>query len=142
MEGYVEYDNVKNLGLKPNEMNSLTKLSLSKIVSNHKQQLEEEKKRNHNLVLKLEQALSEKEAIKLKYDNFKKKAKDDAFFKDPLQQASQSVQPEQKTNAQFSSLANARANRRGNNQQPTNPMNKLQSDIEKAKEILQTTPNA
>ena len=38
----MEYDNVKNLGLKPNEMNSLTKLSLSKIVSNHKQQLEEE----------------------------------------------------------------------------------------------------
>ncbi len=94
MEGYVEYDNVKNLGLKPNEMNSLTKLSLSKIVSNHKQQLEEEKKRNQNLVLKLELALNEKEALKLKYDNLKKKAKDDAFFKDPLQQSSQSMQPQ------------------------------------------------
>jgi hypothetical protein len=55
---------------------------------------EEEKKRNHNLVLKLELALSEKEAIKLKYDNLKKKAKDDAFFKDPLQQTSQNLQPQ------------------------------------------------
>jgi hypothetical protein len=45
-------------------------------------------------VLKLELALSEKEAIKLKYDNLKKKAKDDAFFKDPLQQTSQNVQPQ------------------------------------------------
>ena len=86
MEGYVEYDNVKNLGLKPNEMNSLTKLSLSKIVSNHKQQLEEEKKRNHNLVLKLEAALSEKDQIKLKYDNLKKKTKDEAYFKDTFVQ--------------------------------------------------------
>jgi hypothetical protein len=63
--------------------------------------LEEEKKRNHNLVLKLESALSEKEAIKLKYDNLKKKAKDDAYFKDPLQQSSQSLQPQIEQKAQF-----------------------------------------
>jgi hypothetical protein len=63
--------------------------------------LEEEKKRNHNLVLKLESALSEKEAIKLKYDNLKKKAKDDAYFKDPLQQSSQSLQPQTEQKAQF-----------------------------------------
>jgi hypothetical protein len=47
----VEYQDVKNLGLTPNEQNSLTKLSLSKIVKNVKQQLEEEKKRNHNVRL-------------------------------------------------------------------------------------------
>jgi hypothetical protein len=35
--------------LNPLEQNSLTKLSLSKIVSNIKTQLEEEKKKNHNV---------------------------------------------------------------------------------------------
>ena len=45
----MEYKDVQSLNLTPGEQNSLTKLSLSKIVSNLKQQLEEEKKKNHNV---------------------------------------------------------------------------------------------
>ena len=47
----MEYKDVQSLNLTPGEQNSLTKLSLSKIVSNLKQQLEEEKKKNHNVRL-------------------------------------------------------------------------------------------
>jgi|LauGreDrversion4_2_1035121.scaffolds.fasta_scaffold2094580_1 hypothetical protein len=35
------------------------------------------------LVLKLEQAIKDKEAFKLKFDNLKKKTVDEAFSKDP-----------------------------------------------------------
>jgi hypothetical protein len=37
------------------------------------------------LVLKLETALKEKESIKLKFDNLRKKNADDAIAKDPMQ---------------------------------------------------------
>lgn len=49
MEGFVDNRELKGLNLTPNEQNSLTKLSLSKIVTNMKSQLEEEKKKNHNV---------------------------------------------------------------------------------------------
>ena len=42
----MEYQDVKNLNLTINEQNSLTKLSLSKIVSNLKQKLKEEETKN------------------------------------------------------------------------------------------------
>ena len=80
----MEYDDIKNLGLTPIEQNTITKLSLSKILKNVKKDLEEEKKRSHNLTMKLEQSLSDKEQYKLKYDNLKKKVKDDMIVKDPL----------------------------------------------------------
>ena len=45
---------MKHLNLTPNEQNSLTKLSLSKIVSNLKNKLREEETKNQNFSLKLE----------------------------------------------------------------------------------------
>ena len=45
----MDYQDVKNLHLTPNEQNSLTKLSLSKIVSNLKQKLREEETKNQNV---------------------------------------------------------------------------------------------
>ena len=53
----MEYDNIKNLGLTPIEQNTITKLSLAKILKNVKKELEEEKKRSQNLTIKLEQSL-------------------------------------------------------------------------------------
>jgi len=66
---------VKHLNLKPQEQTSLTKLSLSKIVSNLERKLKEEEKKNQLTQNKLEQAASEKEAYKIKYENLKKKIK-------------------------------------------------------------------
>ena len=40
---------IKHLNLTPNESNSLTKLSLSKIVNNLKQKLREEEQKNTNV---------------------------------------------------------------------------------------------
>ena len=80
----MEYDNIKNLGLTPVEQNTITKLSLAKILKNVKKDLEEEKKRTHNLTIKLEQSITDKDQYKLKYDNLKKKLKDDQIVKDPL----------------------------------------------------------
>jgi flagellar biosynthesis/type III secretory pathway protein FliH len=57
---------------------------LAKILQNVKKELEEEKKRSHNLTIKLEQSLSDKEQYRLKFDNLRKKLKDDAIVKDPL----------------------------------------------------------
>ena len=45
----MEHDNIKHLNLTPNEQTSLTKLSLSKIVSNLKTKLREEEARNSNV---------------------------------------------------------------------------------------------
>ena len=42
MDGYLDYNELKNLNLSPSEQNSLTKLSLSKIVNNLKTKLKEE----------------------------------------------------------------------------------------------------
>jgi hypothetical protein len=58
MEGFVDNRDLKGLGLTPTEQNSLTKLSLSKIVTNMKGQLEEEKKKNHNVNLNIELLMS------------------------------------------------------------------------------------
>ena len=57
---------------------------MAKILQNVKKELEEEKKRSHNLTIKLEQSLSDKEQYRLKFDNLRKKLKDDAIVKDPL----------------------------------------------------------
>lgn len=46
MDGFVEYENVKNLKLTPNEQTSLTKLSLSKIVAGLEKKLKEEERKN------------------------------------------------------------------------------------------------
>jgi len=46
----VEYQDLKHLNLTPNEQNSLTKLSLSKIVSNLKSKLREEEQKNLNVL--------------------------------------------------------------------------------------------
>ncbi len=51
MEGFVDYNDLKNLGLTPGEQNALTKLSLSKIVSKCKQEVDDEKKKNYNVSL-------------------------------------------------------------------------------------------
>jgi transposase len=83
--------------LTPSEQNSLTKLSLSKIVANMKTQLEEEKKKCHNLCIKLEQAINDKQKLKLQLDNIKKKTTDDAISSDPkLYQALQAQSVETK----------------------------------------------
>ncbi len=39
---------------------------------------------NFQLTIKLEQALSDKDQYRLKFDNLRKKLKDDAIVKDPL----------------------------------------------------------
>jgi|LauGreDrversion4_2_1035121.scaffolds.fasta_scaffold48813_5 hypothetical protein len=49
MGDFVEYENIKNLGLTPGEKTAITKLSLAKIMKNIKKELEEEKKRSHNV---------------------------------------------------------------------------------------------
>lgn len=43
------------------------------------------------MVLKLETALKEKEGIKLKYDNLRKKNADEAIAKDPMQVSGKEV---------------------------------------------------
>lgn len=84
LDGFVEYSELKNLNLSANEQTSLTKLSLSKIVSNLKSKLKEEETKNQNLSHKLEQAINEKESVKQKFDNFKKQQKQEAFINNPL----------------------------------------------------------
>src|SRR5438067_2435983 len=49
LDGFVEYSELKNLNLTASEQNSLTKLSLSKIVANLKSKLKEEETKNQNL---------------------------------------------------------------------------------------------
>ncbi len=62
----------ESLQLSTAEQQNLTKLSLSKIVNNLRSKLKDEERKNQNLSLKLDQALSEKDAIKQKFAAFKK----------------------------------------------------------------------
>ena len=61
-----------NLNLTTNETTMLTKMSLSKIVSNLRSKLKEEEKRVQNVSNKLDQVLKEKEQIKLKLAELQK----------------------------------------------------------------------
>jgi len=62
----------QELQLSTAEQQNLTKLSLSKIVNNLRSKLKDEERKNQNLSLKLDQALSEKDTIKQKFAAFKK----------------------------------------------------------------------
>jgi len=56
-----------NMNLSAQEQNQLTKMSLSKIVTNLRNKLKDEEKRNQSISNKLDQVLKEKEHIKQKY---------------------------------------------------------------------------
>lgn len=57
VDGFVDNRDVEHLNLNPKEQTNLTKLSLSKIVSNLKNKLKEQEVKNQNISLKLDQAL-------------------------------------------------------------------------------------
>jgi len=70
-EDFVDNRDVSHLNLNPNEKTALTKLSLSKIVSNLKNKLGETERKNQGLSLKLDQALKQKEIYKSRCDELK-----------------------------------------------------------------------
>ena len=64
-----------NMNLSTAESAQLTKMSLSKIVTNLRNKLREEEKRNQSISNKLDQILKEKEQIKAKYQQLQKEIK-------------------------------------------------------------------
>lgn len=50
MDGFVEYENVRKLKLTPFEQTSLTKLSLSKMISGLEKKLKDEEKKNQTVI--------------------------------------------------------------------------------------------
>lgn len=60
MDGFVDNRDVEHMNLSKTESANLTKLSLSKIVSNLKNKLKEQETKNQQLSLKLDSALKEK----------------------------------------------------------------------------------
>lgn len=64
VDGFVDNRDVEHLNLNKDEQQTLTKLSLSKIVSNLKNKLKEQEVKNQNISLKLDQALKQKEIYK------------------------------------------------------------------------------
>lgn len=71
VDGYLDNRAVEHLNLNPAEQTNLTKLSLSKIVSNLKSKLKEQEAKNQALSLKLDQALKQKEIYKSRWDELK-----------------------------------------------------------------------
>jgi hypothetical protein len=61
---YVDNREAEKLELTNQEQNQLTKLSLSKIVSNLRGKLKDEEKKNHGLNLKLDAVMKDKEVLK------------------------------------------------------------------------------
>eukprot|EP00347_Sterkiella_histriomuscorum_P016618 403352497 len=128
LDGFVDYQDVKNLHLTPNEQNSLTKLSLSKILSH-----------------KLESALNDKEQLKLKLDNLKKKFKDDKIMTKPLgQTATQIEKPQEKElpEKKFSSLANARERRKQGGVGGHGPSSSVSSSLNQSNITNQTADSS
>ena len=64
---FMDSREAENMNLSNTESTQLTKMSLSKIVSNLRNKLREEEKRNQSISNKLDQILKEKEQIKTKY---------------------------------------------------------------------------
>ena len=64
-----------NMNLSAQEQNQLTKMSLSKIVTNLRNKLKDEEKRNQSISNKLDQVLKEKEHIKQKYQQLQNELK-------------------------------------------------------------------
>lgn len=72
---FVDNRQTESMNLTTTEQNQLTKMSLSKIVSNLRNKLKEEEKRNQSISNKLDQLLKEKEQIKQKYQQLQRETK-------------------------------------------------------------------
>jgi hypothetical protein len=79
-ESYIDHRDVEHLGLNKSEQQNLTKLSLSKIVSNLQNKLKEQEVKNQNMSLKLDQAIKQKEIYKSRFDELKAQQKNTSSF--------------------------------------------------------------
>lgn len=66
---FIDNREVSDLGLSREEQQQLTKMSLSKIVNNLRSKLKDEEAKAQRMSLKLEQAVKDKEALRMKLDN-------------------------------------------------------------------------
>lgn len=83
VDGFVDNRDIGHLNLNPNEQTSLTKLSLSKIVTNLKNKLNEHENKNQQLSLKLDSALKEKQIYKSRFEVLKKEKENTQFMQEP-----------------------------------------------------------
>ena len=81
VDGFLDNREVEHLNLNPAEQTNLTKLSLSKIVSNLKTKLKEQEAKNQALSLKLDQALKQKEIYKSRCDELKSQQRNATSYK-------------------------------------------------------------
>jgi len=72
---FVDNRSTETMDLTMEEQQQLTKMSLSKIVTNLRNKLREEEKRNQSISNKLDQILKEKDQIKQKYQQLQKEFK-------------------------------------------------------------------
>ena len=72
---YMDNRAAETMHLSTNEQTQLTKMSLSKIVTNLRNKLKDEEKRNQAVSNKLDQIIKEKETIKQKYQQLQKEMK-------------------------------------------------------------------
>ncbi len=66
---FIDNREISDLGLSKDEQQQLTKMSLSKIVNNLRSKLKDEEVKAQRISLKLEQAVKDKEALRVKLDN-------------------------------------------------------------------------
>lgn len=79
IDGYVDNRDVEHLNLNKAEQANLTKLSLSKIVTNLKNKLKESETKNQQITLKLDSALKEKLIYKQRFEELKREQKNLMF---------------------------------------------------------------
>lgn len=72
---FIDNRQTENMKLTQNEQSQLTKMSLTKIVSNLRTKLKEEEKKSRSVSNKLDMVLKEKEALKVKLQQLQKEVK-------------------------------------------------------------------
>lgn len=72
---FIDNRQTENMKLTQNEQAQLTKMSLTKIVSNLRTKLKEEEKKSRSVSNKLDMVLKEKEALKVKLQQLQKEVK-------------------------------------------------------------------
>jgi hypothetical protein len=80
VDGFVDNRDVEHLNLNKGEQSNLTKLSLSKIVTNLQNKLKEQENKTQQVSLKLDQALKQKEIYKSRCDELKSQQKNQQFM--------------------------------------------------------------